>query len=199
MIYSSSHFELVGEPSAYVLVLLFLIGLFTGLAWYAFNAFCQLLLLKAAKHRFPLAAWVPYWNSVTLLELAGIRGAWAFLGVLYFGFAVILIFPLNGILVLVGIPVAGMLLVTNVWSAMAIQKATGLESALGILLSILLPPVWYLWMSIRIGRTGYHREKAFEVGADYPFWWFSKLSDPRNAFHTEVTSEDLPTGSNQPE
>lgn len=173
---------------------------------YAADAFFQMMLLKAARHRFPGAAWVPLWNIVTLLELAGIHGAWALVGA---AIALLLLVPvllLGGlvapisilgapvvifvIVVLIAVPI--MSLVTAVWCAMAIQKATGLTSALGILLSLLLTPVWYLWMSVRIARKGYQREKAFEVGADYPFWWFHKLSDPLNAFLPEFTYEDLP-------
>lgn len=154
-----------------------------GICVYVLNALCTMRILKAANHRYPAAAWVPFWNTVVLLELGGIRGAWAWVGLLYGASNFGSIIPFLGIVIMMA--AIAMLLVTQVWYVRAIQEATGLQSVAGIVLSFLVPPAWIVWMAIRVRKTGFNRARALEIGATFPFPWFQNVSDPQNAFRPE--------------
>lgn len=154
---------------------------------YVVTALFLMKLLRNGGHQHPVAAWVPLWSTAALFELAGIRVAWGWVAVLFAGGALSAI-PYVGWLISVGVLVVSVML--TVWTARSIQAGLGLRSTGGVVLAVLLPPVWLIWMSVRSGKLGkgvpgiparYDRDLAISIGGSFPMNWFGQ-GDPYAPF-----------------
>lgn len=149
-------------------------------AIYIVGAIFQMRLMKAAGHRTPGAAWVPIWSTAALLETAGLRGPWPWVGVLFGASFLGGLIPYVGILVTIATSVISVMLF--IWAAKGIQAGTGLDSTGGIVLAVFMPLIWLIWMGVRAPKTGYDREAAIAAAGTFPIRWFDRVGDPRAPF-----------------
>lgn len=168
-----------------------LLGLVLGVAIlaYVLNGIFQMRALRAAGYHHPEAAWIPYWNTIALFELGGLRGAWAWAGLCWSVLLVGNLIPLvssvaNGI-------VAIAMIALQAWCAKTVQEASGLRSTGGIVLGALVPLAWMIWMGIRLPKSGFDAEQALAKGATFPVTIFRNLSDPSVRFGEHNTPSSL--------
>lgn len=162
-----------------------LIGLVLCIAivCYILNGIFQMRALRAAGYQHPEAAWIPYWSTVALYELGGIRGAWAWAGLFWSALLVGNLIPFassitNGV---VGVAMIAM----QAWCAKTVQEASGLRSAAGIVLGALVPLAWMIWMGVRLPKSGFDAKHALALGDTFPVPLFRKLSDPSDRFEEQ--------------
>lgn len=173
------------EAIASLLNYLILMGLVIciALVCYVLNGVFQMRALRAAGYRHPEAAWIPLWSTAALFELGGIRGAWAWVSVLWSALIIGNLIPLaapivNGIFAIA-------MIAMQAWCAKTVQEASGLRSPAGIALGAFVPLAWMIWMGLRLPKSGFDAEYALATGATFPVSIFHKLSDPSDRFETQ--------------
>ena len=154
------------------------LALLIGLALYAIQAIFQTKILRNAGYSNPVAgAWVPVWNLASLLQVGGIRQAWRWtlivIGLNILGSAI----PGVGIIFSLAAVVATVIL--YIWLAKGLQAALRTGGTGGIVLAVLVPFAWIIWMGIVSGRERYDRAAALREGGAMPMNWLG--SDDRNA------------------
>jgi len=188
-----------GQPTGTDEALGLFLGAFMGVAllfaviYYVVNAIFLMKLLKNSGHRSPAAAWVPFWNQAALTELGGIRKPWIWVLVLF------------GVNILAGlIPVVGFLLslaglaaaiVLMVYIAKGVQAGLGINSTGGLVLAVIVPLAWIIWMSIASGKRKYNLGAALSEGDRFPMNWFGE-SDRLAPFGAPVAGNSY--GQSQP-
>lgn len=154
--------------------------LVVGLAVYALTAFFLMKLLNRAGYNKPWSAWVPILNGAALLELAGFSNPWPWVGILFAG-SVLSMIPFIGLLI--SLAVMALAVVLMVWVARGVQAALGIDSTPGIVLAVLLPWVWIIWMSVTSNNTQYTLSQAQHVAQTFPLQWFKPNPQyPSSAF-----------------
>lgn len=150
-----------------------------GLISYVINAIFLSKILKVAGHKKPVAAWVPVWNTVALMELGGIRKPWMWI-VVILGSSALSAIPVIGFILSLALLVATVML--YIWIAKGVHAGLGMDSTGGIVLAVLLPLVWIIWMAIVAGKKGrFNRGAAIDMGASFPLNFFGE-GEPRAAF-----------------
>ena len=158
-----------GVETAIVLGILFFSFLF-AVVLYVINAIFLMKLLKNAGHKTPIAAWVPLWNTVSLMELGGIRQPWIWALIFFAGSAIGGAIPVVGVVLSLAVMVAA--IIVTVYLAKGVQAALGIDSVGGIVLAVLLPVIWVIWMAIASGKVQrYNVEAAVAQGASMPINW----------------------------
>ena len=150
---------------------------------YVLNGIFQMRALRAAGYQHPEAAWVPVWSTLALFELGGIRGAWAWTGLIWSVLLVGNLIPIasavaNGL-------VAVVMIALQAWCAKTVQEASGLRSTGGVVLGAFVPLAWMIWMGVRLPKTGFDAEYALAKGATFPVALFRNVSDPSERFGQE--------------
>ena len=57
------------------------------------------------------------------------------------------------------------------------------QAAVLIVLAVLVPIAWFIWMGVRLPKTGFSPDRAVASGATFPLKWFANSGpDPRAAF-----------------
>lgn len=151
---------------------------FFVVAIYVVTAFFTMKLLKNAGHRTPVSGWVPVWSTASLLQIAGIKQPWIWTVILFAGSSIGSLIPFLGVLISLAIFVVAIIL--TVYMAKGIQAGVGTGSTGGIVLAILLPIVWIIWMALESGKNEYNRDAAIAEGSSMPMNWFgeSNLYEP---------------------
>lgn len=149
-----------------VLVTIFLVCI----ALYALTAWFQMKLLMRAGHAHPGSAWVPVWSTVTLWETGGIRNPWIWCLLTMFGSSVLAWIPIIGWLAVIFLWIVSIML--TVYSAKGIQAGLGLSSTGGLVLAVLFPLVWLIWMALRSSKHFFNQDEAIRAGGTFPFAWF---------------------------
>lgn len=149
-----------------------------ALAAYIVNAIFLMKLLKNAGHRTPIAAWVPIWNTVALMQIGGIKQPWIWALIFVGGSLVAGMIPYIGFFISLGILVAA--IIVTIYLAKGVQAGVGKESTGGIVLAVLLPIIWVIWISLASDKSNYDREAAIREGSKMPWNWFgeSDLYEP---------------------
>lgn len=164
---------------AAVMVVFALMFAAVGLILYVINAIFLSKLLKAAGHKQPVSAWVPVWSTVSLMEIGGIRKPWIW-ALLLVGSSLVSGIPVLGWFISVAALVVAVML--YIWIARGVHAGLGMESTGGIVLAVLVPVAWVIWMSIVAGKTaGYNRYAALSTGASFPLNKFGE-GEPEKAF-----------------
>lgn len=163
-----------GEDAAFLAIFgaFMFVGFLLAVVIYVVTAIFLMKLLRNAGHKSPAAAWVPLWNQVALFEIAGIKQPWAWVGVI-FGASIISNFiPLVGIVISLAILAASIVL--SVYMAKGVQAGLGINSVGGIVLAVLVPLAWIIWMSVASGKRKYDRNAALMEGGSLPMNWFGE-------------------------
>ncbi len=145
--------------------------LFFAVVAYVVTAIFLSKLLKNAGHRTPVAAWVPFWNSVALMEIAGIRQPWIWTGILV-GASILAQLPVVGSILAIVVVILAVILM--VYIARGVQSALGISSTGGIVLSVFFPTIWIIWMAVVSKRESYDQDRAIEEGSKLPMNWFGE-------------------------
>lgn len=180
-----------GEFAMALLVGFLFVGVI-GLVLYVINSFFLMKLLKNAGHKTPVSAWVPLWQTASLMEVGGIRKAWIWTLVLFGGSFIGGSIPVVGTLVAIAVFVAAVVL--TVFLAKGVQAGLGIDSIGGIVLAVLVPIVWIVWMGIASGKTNYNREAAIAQGGAMPMNWFGD-SDPYEPFANAGSTYGQPSSA----
>lgn len=163
----------VDEGTLAVLGFFAVFVLLIAAALYVVQAIFLSKILKNADHKSPVAgAWVPIWNTASLLQVGGIKQAWAWTAVLLVGGLLGSHIPFLGPVISIAMIVLGVLL--YIWLAKGLQAALRTGGTGGIVLAVLLPFVWIIWMGVVSGRNRYDRESAFLAGGELPINWFGE-------------------------
>lgn len=136
------------------------------LAVYVVQALFMMILLKNIGHPKPWAAWVPFLNTATLYQLAGIekRWLWVFLPTALSMLGA----RLEGFGWVVSIVALILSLMVLIWMGKGIQAGLGLESVGGLVLLFFLMPVWMIWMTVRSRKIEYDADAAYDSGQTFP-------------------------------
>ena len=171
------------DSSAFLAVLfgaILVIGVIAVISYVVTSIFLMKA-LKAAGHAHPVSAWVPLWNIASLFELGGIRNPWAWIGILFGVSFVGGLIPYVGFLISLAATALSIMLM--IWAAKGVQEGSGLNSTGGIVLAVLVPIAWFIWMGVRLPKTGFSPDRAVASGATFPRKWFANSGpDPRAAF-----------------
>jgi len=174
-----------GEDAAFLAALAFLglFGLLVGLAVYAINAIFLMKILKNAGHKNPVAAaWVPIWNTASLMEVGGIKQPWIWTAIIFGGSFLGSLIP--GVGFIVSLAVFVVTVIVTIWLAKGLQAALRTGGTGGIVLAVLLPVVWVIWMGVVSGRERYDRSAALREGGTMPMNWFGD-GDRNGSFPNE--------------
>lgn len=167
-----------------------LILLLFAVASYVVMGIFLMKLLKNAGHRIPVSAWVPLWNTVSLMEIGGIKQPWIWTAILFGGSLIGSAIPFVGPIITLGIYILAVIL--TIYLAKGVQGALGLNSVGGIILAVLVPVVWVVWMAVRSDKNSFDREVALAQGGAMPMNWFGE-SD-RHAPFDWIEPSYQPTG-----
>lgn len=148
------------------------VGFIFAVAIYVVTAIFQMKLLKNAGHRTPGSAWVPLWNTASLFEIGGIKQPWIWVAVLFGGNFLGGLIP--GIGFLISLVVLAASIVLMVWVAKGVQAGLGISSVGGIVLAVLVPLAWIIWMAVVSGKRKYDRNAALMEGGSLPMNWFGE-------------------------
>lgn len=156
-------------------------GLFVfafAVAVYVVNAIFLMKLLKNSGHKTPAAAWVPIWNTVSLMQVGGIKRPWIWALIFFGGNVVAGMIPYVGFIISLAILVA--VVTVTIYLVKGVQAGVGTGSTGGIVLAILFPLIWVIWMAVASGKSKYDRDAAIREGSQMPFNWFgeSDLYEP---------------------
>ena len=168
-----------GDAAALGALLVFgAFALLIGLALYAVQAIFQTKILRNAGYSNPVAgAWVPVWNLASLLQVGGIKQAWRWtlivIGLNILGSAI------PGVGIIFSLAVVVLMVILYIWLAKGLQAALRTGGTGGIVLAVLVPFAWIIWMGIVSGRERYDRTAALREGGAMPMDWLG--SDDRNA------------------
>lgn len=149
-----------------------------GLVFYVITAIFLMKIAKTAEHKTPWAAWIPLWNTVLMLELGGLRKPWIWVLILVGG-GLLSAIPVIGWVISLCIFLLSIML--TVWLAKGVQRAVGVDNVGGIVLAVLIPWIWVIWMSSAASKNGFNRQAAFDEGATFPLKWFAS-ADPSVSF-----------------
>jgi len=158
-----------------VLMAMLFVFLIAGLAIYVVSAVFLMKVLRRAEFKPPVAAWVPLWNTAAMLQIAGVARPWVWVGVVVSGSLVsgllsdtgsslvsLLAWVVSVVVLVVGVMLA-------VWIARGVQAGLGLDSAGGVVLAVLIPFAWIVWMGLRADKaTYYDAEVAQSIGSTFP-------------------------------
>jgi len=148
-------------------------AIFFAVIVYVVNAIFLMKLLKNAGHATPGSAWVPIWNQVSLAQIGGIKQPWIWMLVLFAGGFVSGLIPVVGIILTLVLTVASIILM--VYIAKGVQAGLGIESIGGIVLAVIVPLAWIIWMAVASGkRKNYDRDAALREGGSLPLNWFGE-------------------------
>lgn len=147
--------------------------------FYVINAIFLMKLLKNAGHKNPVAAWVPLWNTVTLFEVAGIKGPWIWVAI-FFASGLVSGIPVLGSIIAIGVLVISIIL--TIWMAKGVHAGLGFESVGGIVLAIFLPFIWLIWVALKSDSVPYNLNAAISNGNTLPIDWF-KGGNPYQSFN----------------
>ncbi len=149
--------------------------LIIGLAIYIVSAIFLMKILRRAGFEPPVAAWVPLWNSAAMLQIAGVDKPWIWVGIVLSGSLVSgvlsdtgssIVSLLSWVLSIAVLVVSVMLVV---WVARAVQAGLGLDNAGGVVLAVLIPFAWVIWMGLRADHAPFFdAEAARSIGATFP-------------------------------
>lgn len=138
---------------------------------YVVNAIFLSKILKNAGHSSPVAAaWVPVWNTAALMDVGGIKKPWAWTAIIIGGSFLSGLIPGVGFLLSLAVLVVSV--IVTIWLAKGLQGALRTGGTGGIVLAVLLPVVWVIWMGIVSGRERYDRNAALRQGDTMPMNWF---------------------------
>ena len=170
-----------GAEVAGLLAVLAAFGFFMfifAVAAYVVNAIFLMKLLKNAGHKNPVAAWVPIWNTVSLMQIGGIKQPWIWALIFVGGSLVAGMIPYVGFILSLGILVAAV--IVTIYLAKGVQAGVGHGSTGGIVLAVLLPIIWVIWISLASDKSRYDRDAAIREGSRMPWNWFgeSDLYEP---------------------
>lgn len=141
--------------------------------FYVVNAIFLMKLLKNAGHKTPGSAWVPIWNQVSMAEIGGIKQPWIWMLALFAGSFIVGLIPVIGVILSLVFLVVSIILM--VYIAKGIQAGLGIDSVGGIVLAVIVPLAWIIWMAIASGkRNGYDRDAALREGGSLPMNWFGE-------------------------
>lgn len=132
---------------------------------YVVSAVLLMMLFKNTDNARPWTAWVPLLNTVELLRTAGIARAWVWVLLITVGSVVVSWVPLLGWVLSLGLLAVSILV--SVWMAQGIQRGLGLDSVGGVVLAILLPLPWLIWMVIRSSKQTWNEIAAQEYGQTF--------------------------------
>lgn len=149
---------------------IFAIIFMVALAVYVVTAFFQMRLLKNAGHRYPVSAWVPLWQTVSLWETGGIRTPWAWVLVVVLGSAALGWIPIIGWAVAVFLWVVNLMLIG--YAAKGVQAGMGVRSTGWIVVAVLFPLIWMIWAGVRSEDQPFDQDSAVKAGGSFPFTWF---------------------------
>lgn len=161
------------------------VGFIFAVAIYVINAIFLMKLLKNTGHRTPGSAWVPIWNTASLFQIGGIKQPWIWVAVLFGANLIASFIPVIGFIVSLAVVVAAVMLM--VWVAKGVQAGLGINSVGGIVLAVLIPLAWIIWMAIASGKRSYDRNAALVEGGSLPLNWFGD-SDRLAPFGAVATS-----------
>ncbi len=173
-----------GAEVASLLAVVVVFGFFFfifAVAAYVVNAIFLMKLLKNAGHRTPASAWVPIWNTVSLMQIGGIKQPWIWALIFIGGSLVAGMIPYVGFILSLGILVAAV--IVTIYLAKGVQAGVGHGSTGGIVLAVLLPIIWVIWISLASDKSRYDRDAAIREGSQMPLNWFgeSDLYEPFGA------------------
>lgn len=151
--------------------------LLLAVALYAVNAIFLTKILKNAGHKSPIAAWVPVWNMAALMDVGGIKQPWIWTLVIFAGSVIGGSIPGIGFILSLAVFVASV--IVTIWLARGLQGALRTGGTGGIVLAVLVPIAWVIWMGVVSGRNRYDRGTALREGDSMPMNWFG--SGDRNA------------------
>lgn len=182
---------------AFMLAFSFFIFIF-GVAAYVVNSIFLMKLLRNAGHKTPVAAWVPIWNTVSLMQIGGIKQPWVWALIFVGGSFVAGLIPYIGFFISLGILVAA--IIVTIYLAKGVQAGVGTGSTGGIVLAVLLPIIWVIWISLASNKSSYNRDAAIAEGSRMPWNWFgeSDLYEPFG-ITAPVGSYAQPQGYAQPQ
>ena len=163
-------------------------------AIYVISAIFLMKLLRHTGHRRPWAAWVPIMNTAALLEIGGFANAWPWVAVLLAASVVagaVAWIPVVGWLLFFAVVVFAIMI--TVWIARGVHAGLGMKSTGGVVLAVLLPIVWVIWMSVVAGKARYNVYAAMQEAQTFPLKWFTaNPSFPANTFDTPA--DPAPSG-----
>lgn len=145
-----------------------------GILAYVMTGIFLSKLLKKAGHKTPYAAWVPIWNQATILQVAGIRGAWGWTAALIGGALLGALLAPFFIGSIIGLAVSVFAIIVAVYAFKAVQKATGVGEVGYIVLGIFFPWIWLILQSSAAERNGYDHAAAFRDSDSFPMNWFGE-------------------------
>lgn len=171
--YSDSSTEDLGVALAVMFTVLATI-LFFLVVVYVVTAFFQYKLLKNVGHKTPASAWVPVWNTITLMETGGVRKAGIWTLILFAGSFVAGLIPFVGFFISLAIFVVAIIL--TIYMVKGVHAGLGKEDSAigGIILAILVPVAWIIWMAIESGKAKFSPERAVAAGGKMPMNWFGE-------------------------
>lgn len=171
--YSDSNPEDLGVALAVMFTVLATILFFT-LVLYLVTAFFQYKLLKNVGHKNPVSAWVPVWNTITLMETGGVRKAGIWTLVLFAGSFVGALIPFVGLFISLAIFVVAIIL--TIYMVKGVHAGLGKDDSAigGIILAIFIPMAWIIWMAIESGKAKFNPERAVAAGGKMPMNWFGE-------------------------
>lgn len=178
--YSDSNPEDLGLALAVMFTVLATI-FFIGLVCYLVTAFFQYKLLKNVGHKTPASAWVPVWNTITLMETGGVRKAGIWTLILIGGSFISAFIPFIGFFISLAIFVVAIIL--TIYMVKGVHAGLGKDDSAigGIILAIFIPMAWIIWMAIESGKAKFNPERAVAAGGKMPMNWFGE-GDPYAPF-----------------
>ena len=129
-------------------------------------------LLKNAGHKTPVSAWIPIWSTNSLLEIGGIKQPWIWTLLIIVGSSIGNMIPVLGVFIAIAAMVIAVIL--TIYMAKGVQAGVGTGSTGGIVLAVLVPIAWIIWMAIASGKTAYNKEAAIAQGSTMPMNWFGE-------------------------
>lgn len=171
--YSDSNPEDVGVAIAVMFTVLATV-LFFALAVYLVTAFFQYRLLKNVGHKTPASAWVPIWNTITLMETGGVKKAGIWTLVLFAGSFVGALIPFVGFFI--SLAIFAVAIILTIYMVKGVHAGLGKDDSAigGIILAIFIPMAWIIWMAIESGKTKFNPERAVTTGGQMPMNWFGE-------------------------
>lgn len=149
--------------------------LIIGVVAYVIGAIFLMKVLRRAGFEPPVAAWVPLWNTASMVQISGIAKPWIWVAIVFGGSFVSGLLSgsenslLEGVGWVLSIAVLVIGVILTVWMARAIQAGLGLDSAGGVVLAVLIPLAWIIWMGIRADKAAYYdAATAYSIGATFP-------------------------------
>lgn len=171
-----------------IVLLTFFVGIgfvvIVSLLTYVINALFLMRLLKRTGHHQPWAAWVPVMNTAALLEVGGFSRPWPLIGIMFAG-SVLSAIPFVGWVAAIALLVLGIMMV--IWIAKGVHAGLGMDSTGGIVLAVLVPFAWVIWMSIAAGKRQFNPHAAAAMGRTFPIEWFGQNpAYPGSVFETQA-------------